>query len=397
MDFPLKKYNEGNISFFGPDLDKYRVPQEAPVFYNPQMEFNRDCSILTIQTYQRLLNKKINICDLLSGTGVRGLRYAKEINCVRKVILNDYNKLAYKLIKKNVKYLGLKSITKVYNENADFLLTKYFRSKERFDVIDIDPFGSPTIFIDNAIRGLKRRGLLALTATDMQVLCGIRSLACLRKYGGLPLRTEYCHELAIRLLIGCVSRIAARLNYSIHPLISFAHIHYIRVFIEMEKGIEKAKADLKNMGFIYHCFECQKRKYFNLFNYNWLDICPFCNSNKIGISGPLWLGQIQDKQFIKNAIESADILKSPYLKKVVKLFSRLKEEAEMPPTYYNIHSICKKLKISPPKFVDIIYELKAMNYKVSKTHFCTVCIKTDADITTISEIIQKIIKNNNPK
>jgi hypothetical protein len=41
INFPLKLYEEGKITFYAPDLNAYRIPQDAPVFYNPKMEFNR--------------------------------------------------------------------------------------------------------------------------------------------------------------------------------------------------------------------------------------------------------------------------------------------------------------------------------------------------------------------
>ena len=35
-----------------------------------------------------------------------------------------------------------------------------------FDYIDLDPFGSPNIFLDSAVKRLGRNGILAVTATD---------------------------------------------------------------------------------------------------------------------------------------------------------------------------------------------------------------------------------------
>ena len=61
--------------------------------------------------------------------------------------------------------------------------------EKRYNVIDVDPYGSPTRFLDSAVRALKNGGLIALTATDMAVLCGVKALVCTRKYFGKPLRT----------------------------------------------------------------------------------------------------------------------------------------------------------------------------------------------------------------
>ena len=79
----LKIIEEGNVRIKFPDFDK--VSSDAPVFYNPRMEFNRDNSILALQAYQREVDRQINICDLFGGSGIRGIRYKKEIDGVGDV------------------------------------------------------------------------------------------------------------------------------------------------------------------------------------------------------------------------------------------------------------------------------------------------------------------------
>ena len=69
----LKIIEEGKVKIKFPDFDK--VSSDAPVFYNPRMEFNRDTSILALQAYQREVDREINICDLFGGSGIRGIRY----------------------------------------------------------------------------------------------------------------------------------------------------------------------------------------------------------------------------------------------------------------------------------------------------------------------------------
>lgn len=44
--------------------------------------------------------------------------------------------------------------------------------EDRFDVIDLDPYGSPAIFLDGAVQAIRDGGLLLVTCTDMAVLCG---------------------------------------------------------------------------------------------------------------------------------------------------------------------------------------------------------------------------------
>ena len=88
---------------------------------------------------------------------------------------------------------------------------------EQFHVVDIDPYGSPAVFLDSAVQCIKEGGkvhvlaivcttkiislllmvigLLCVTCTDASVLCGNRSEVCFSKYGSVSLKTKYCHEM----------------------------------------------------------------------------------------------------------------------------------------------------------------------------------------------------------
>lgn len=98
------------------------------------MEKNRTISILLL----RELGSGLTVCEPLSGTGVRGIRYVIESKAVDKLILNDISKTAVEIIKKNLNLNGVDA--EVYNEDANVLLHKL---KGVCDVVDIDPFGSP--------------------------------------------------------------------------------------------------------------------------------------------------------------------------------------------------------------------------------------------------------------
>ena len=88
----IRTINEGLCQIQFPEYEK--VSSEAPVFYNPKMELNRDISILVIQRFQKDLNSEINIGDVFGGSGIRGIRYKKEIDNVGSVAVNDISPLA---------------------------------------------------------------------------------------------------------------------------------------------------------------------------------------------------------------------------------------------------------------------------------------------------------------
>ena len=187
-----------------PKLEAYGVvpsdyaPSKAPVFYNPVMEFNRDLTVLAFQAYQRMVGREISICDPLTSQGIRGVRFAAEIEGVKQVLISDINERRIQTCKtqRTTQRAGEKHVT-VKHKDANCILSCNASPKKRFDIIDIDPFGTPAPYLDSALRAIRNNGLLASTATDLAPLCGVHAKACIRKYGGRPMRTEYCHELAV--------------------------------------------------------------------------------------------------------------------------------------------------------------------------------------------------------
>ena len=51
QNYKIKRIEEGLTKIEFPEFEK--VSSDAPVFYNPHMELNRDLSILAIQAFQK--------------------------------------------------------------------------------------------------------------------------------------------------------------------------------------------------------------------------------------------------------------------------------------------------------------------------------------------------------
>lgn len=111
----------------------------------------------------------------------------------------------------------------------------------QFDVIDLDPYGCPSIFLDSAVQAIRDGGLLLVTATDMAVLAGNSPETCYSKYGALSLKSKYCHEMALRLLLQCIESHANRYGRYIVPLLSISADFYIRVFVQVFSGAHQCK------------------------------------------------------------------------------------------------------------------------------------------------------------
>ena len=86
--------------------EKEGVP---PVFYNPVQEFNRDISILSLNAYAKLRKaggetEGLKVLEALAATGLRSIRFLKEVPDISKIIINDLDPKAIETAKKNLKY-----------------------------------------------------------------------------------------------------------------------------------------------------------------------------------------------------------------------------------------------------------------------------------------------------
>ncbi|MBX5328804.1 MAG: tRNA (guanine(10)-N(2))-dimethyltransferase [Candidatus Bathyarchaeota archaeon] len=397
IDFPTETIQEGKTKITVPKLKAFikqpsdYAPSKAPVFYNPIMELNRDIAVLALQAYQKIANREISVCEPLTGCGIRGIRFAKEVKGVKKVLINDINDKAAQLAKINVQKNKLDKRITVKNEDANFLLAHYSEPHKRFDAIDIDPFGSPVPYLDPAIRALRNNGLLALTATDMAPLCGVHPKACIRKYGGKPLRTEYCHELAVRLLAGCLATIAAKHDIGMQVIFSHSANHYVRVYATINYSAKKADESIEKMGYILHCSKCFHRETTKgLFKTDQLK-CSECGS-KMNFAGPLWLGKLADQQFCETMKNEArrKVLKTGG--KIAKILNLISKEADAPPTYYVLDKICDKTALPVPSTEKIIETLKEKGFKALATHFNTKGIRTNANASILTKIVEEFFR-----
>ena len=385
-----KIIHEGLVTIKTPEFDK--VSSKAPVFYNPVMELNRDISVIAIKTYQDELEHEINICDAFGGSGIRGVRYAKEIENVSRVVVTDINPRAIQFANENIKINGLNNV-KTCKEDANILLRK---CKGKFDIVDIDPFGTPSYYMESAGISLKAEGMICATATDTSGLCGTYKDPCVRKYGAMPLKTEYCHELGVRILAGFIARTFSKYKKCIEILFSHSTEHYMRIYARVKKGAKITDESLKkDIGYILHCENCLNRTVVQGITPKTSSICPVCGKNFKTV-GPLWCGSILDQQFIEAMLKNMENTKINQEKKASKLLNMTYEEANGPATFYDLHQICKKMKTSSPRLNAVLESIKEEGYFVSRTHFKPTGIKTDVPVDKLKEIISRLNETCDP-
>ena len=334
---------------------------EKVPFYNPSMEENRDLSVVFGQWLINKKNKTTSFCDGLAASGIRGIRFANELIGDFNVVVNDWNKDCFMLIRKNIKTLDCKNIESS-NLNLNTLL-----SERSFDYIDIDPFGSPVYFIDSSIRSLKNNGIIAVTATDTAALCGTYPKVCKRRYYAIPFHSYLMKEIGLRILIGFICRTALLYDKAIMPILSYSTDHYFRCYVKIINSVSQAN----------HCLDFLK-----IVNSSQL---PWILKSKKDI-GPLWTGDLHNKNILK---ELVSILLEKELKTKNSLSMKLDlffEESDAPIFFYTSDSLSSFFNKSPPKQQFIFDFLKKNSFNVFRTHFSPTGFKTNAGKNEIEKV-----------
>ena len=339
------------------------VPPKEPAFFNPKARINRDFSMIAYGAFLKNFKGPKILLEGLSGLGARGLRVANELP-VEKVIINDLNPSALELAKFSGKLNNLQNVEFSENEICRFF-SLYSKKGDRGSIIDIDPFGSPAQFFDCGLRATMHGGILSCTATDLQVLNGLFQKACMRKYGGIPVRAEYGNEIAIRLILGCLRSVAARLELEIIPLYVESHMHYYRTYVKVHNRPDQQE----NLGYINHCTNCGNRET----SLEKIDCCTLCRS-KNKIAGKLWIGKIFDRKFIENMLQLISELHVD--KNCEKALKKCLSESNMPPVYFTLDEIASKMKSSSPKLEDAINKLQNHGFLASSTSFSPTGFRT---------------------
>ncbi|MHA1792498.1 MAG: tRNA (guanine(10)-N(2))-dimethyltransferase [Promethearchaeota archaeon] len=401
----LNIVNEGNSKFFvylipesksDVKWERKGVPTKAmPVFYNPHMKINRDLSVLAVKAWHEITKKQIRIADVFCGSGIRGIRYINSLNNGEvKVEFVDLNPLALKTCDEN---LDLNEISKKEHglnvEDANVFLHRHsLDEQDRFDIVDLDPFGNPTSFIASAIKSLKKKGgMLQVNATDLAVLAGVHWKATRRKYLVKPVRNVSYHgEQSIRILLGAIARIAMANDCHMQPLMSVVKRHYVRVFVKIYHSPNDSNKMIDKLGYIIHCPKCNNRYCIKIDDIINARPCKICGSEKIKFGGPVWIDDIQDKIFcqtIQHQLKTRVIPKpTKSLKKIIEICI---EEANMPPLSYDIHELSHVFGINPAPLNKIIDDLKSRGWRASRTQANPVAIKSDCSVTDLQEILEK--------
>ncbi|EDN11182.1 conserved hypothetical protein [Histoplasma mississippiense (nom. inval.)] len=273
-----------------------------------------------------------SILDALSATGLRALRYAKEIPFATRIVANDLSPDAVRSMKLNIQYNGVGNVVMPNIDDACAYMYSMLRARPqkdgshfgKFDVVDLDPYGTAAPFLDAAVQAICDGGLLCVTCTDASVFASNgypeKTYAL---YGGLPFKGPQSHEAGLRLILHAIASSAAKYGLSIEPLLSLSIDFYARVFVRLHRSPAQVKFTAGKSMIVYNCdngcgawktqaLAVNKHKIDRngnpFYHYGFAQgpsttpTCEHCGF-KTHLAGPMWAGPLHNNVFIQRILD----------------------------------------------------------------------------------------------
>jgi tRNA (guanine26-N2/guanine27-N2)-dimethyltransferase len=411
----------------------------------------------TSETKKDKFIPKFQILDALSATGLRALRYAQEIPFTTLVTANDLLETATEVIRLNIEHNKQDHIVSATTGNA---LTHMYlfvadsckdekgqpRDSSKYDVIDLDPYGTAAPFLDAAVQAVRDDGgLLCVTCTDAGVWAsnGYPEKAY-SLYGGTPMKGVMSHEGGLRLILHAIATSAARYGLVMEPLLSLSIDFYARVFVR----ITKSPADVKFLAgktmVVNNCDQgCgawttqtigrnkltpdkNGKSFFwkHIFGQSSLggDNCPHCGM-RTHLAGPMYAGPIHSPEFIKSILDGLpNVSKDTYkttdriegmLNLALEEVFPLEEDPDSPtapskthkydhsvvdpaPFFFIPSALSKVIHCITPHENAIRGALRHLGYWCSRSHAKAGSIKTNAPWDVIWEVMREWTRQKEP-
>lgn len=380
LDGTADSRKEGLVELVAPPTGGNKGPaSKAPVFYNPAMVQNRDLSVVVMQT---LIDTGrfgdsgiIEVLDGLTGSGIRAVRFAMELG-VKDLELSITGVDLKGDSIESAKNLAIKNGVDIAFHWGDL---NGFCGTRRFHYIDVDPYGSPVPFLQSSLLSLRKGGILAVTATDTAALTGSVSRVARRRYGVGVGRTDFMQEMGCRVLLGYIARLAASFEISVRPLLFYSSDHFLRGYLQVDRGAKKADLSLDSVGWLLNGPPGPPKVIENPNDH--------CSKNVEGeLMGPVWTGPLADTEFCEECRSVLEDRLGTWIanrRSIERILRYAITEETLPPGGFDLNETASYFKTSPPSIEIVSNFIKRFGHKWSRSRFSPTVIKTDAPLDVI--------------
>ncbi len=341
-------------------------------FYNPQSKLVRDLGVLAARI-EREEKDNLRVLDALGGCGVRSLRYWQESQA-DYIWINEGNRDHNSIITQNLGSAIAAGCCRITHQDAHRAFFSCYSSKDYYDLVDVDCFGSAMPYLNTMLWATKIGGLMYLTSTDGRTLTGHPPQKSVQTYGAIARSHPAKHEQALRLLIGSTQQQAATKGLGIKPIFSFFTGKTYRLMLRL---VSKPQISELNYGFLAYCHNCGNYQTIIWRKLN--QVGCNCSNPGVTVSGAMWLGNLHDSLYLKRY---AMLAQKRNWQKIVDLLTTMIAENDFPPYFYTLREIGKRGKLDLKARSHLIQALQNNGYQAAPTHINPQAIKTNADIQT---------------
>lgn len=329
----------------------------------------------------------LRVLDLMAGCGIRSLRYGLE-GQASTVWANDADEGRLPWLLANLKALppGVGATPTV--RTAQHLLAELALQRVHYDLVDLDVFGSPVDLLPGALEAVALGGVLYLASTDGRSATGHDRVAAVRRFGAAARAHPASWELALRLQLGAVARVAWAQGRGIRPLFSFSEGRTFRTALQLQRM--PAPQEERWLGLLAHCHGCGDQQVQSLLRLGRWKPCRCGADGPLGVSGPLWIGPLQDAECLESM--AAQAIASPLSLAVegARLLDRLQSDPGLPSTCWPTALIARHLGMGPPRLAELVQALRDAGHTAHASGVMAAQVRTDASWTDLVALARQL-------
>ena len=328
----------------------------------------------------------LRVLDAMAGCGIRALRYGLEAGAAA-VWANDADPDRLAVLRANLSGLGERA--RITACTAQGVLAGCLQRRQRFELVDLDGFGCPTPLLPLALEAVAFGGVLLLASTDGRSPTGHDRRAAIRTLGAAARAHPASWELALRLQLGCQARAAWALGRGLEPVLAFSEGRTFRTAVRLHRS--PAPRAEEQLGLIAHCHACGDQQVQTLLHLRqWQPCgCPAGAAAPLAISGPLWIGPLQDS-FLAAELAADGASCGTVAPATLRLLGRLQADPAPVARCWPTAALARHLGSGPPPLAPLVAALRAEGWRAWASGVMAGQIRSDAPWPRLCELAQRI-------
>ena len=369
-------------------------------FFRPDSRPARDLSVLvaasTLVGAPR--DRPLRWLDLMAGCGIRSLRWGLEARGASDqpvdLWVNDADQERGPLLAANLEPLhACDGVSlNLSHHPAERLLREAYLEHRFFDLIDLDPFGCPNVLLQSTLQAMRFGGVLLLASTDGRSPTGHDRCAAVRRFGAAARAHPSSWELALRLQLAALAREAWLLGRGLEPLFSFSDGRTFRVAVRMRQRIRSGEE--QQLGFLARCDRCGDQAVQAMLDLQgWRPCACTDGCGRWAVSGPLWIGPLQDISQINGLLEISNGLDAALsmglregqdltlASRSRRMLEGLMADPGQPACCWSTAELSRRLQLKgPPAIEPLVAALRASGHSASVSGVMAGQVRTNAPL-----------------